>query len=510
MKENIKGKFKEAFLAILPISLVVGVLCFGMAPVSIDVFIMFIFGAIMLVIGMALFTLGTETSMNVMGERIGVYIASHKSIIISTILLIIIGTIVVFAEPDLTVFSQQIHGIPPKLLILTVALGSGILLAIAYFRVVFNIKLKYVLMVLYAIAFILAFFSPKEFWAIAFDSGGVTTGAISVPFIVAIGAGAALIRSDKNAENDSFGLLAICSIGPVLAVLILGLFYNITDVNYSLNSIESIETSKDVWEQFSSQIPIYMKEVAMSLLPILIIFILFRVFAFNVPKKEMIKIIIGSIFAYVGLVLFLTGANVGFMPAGSFIGEAIANTGNIWIIIPIGMILGFCMVKAEPAVVVLVKQISDITDGAISEKLMMFSQEIGLALAIGLSMIRIITGISILWILIPCYVLAFILSFYTPEIFTSIAFDSGGVASGTMTAVFLIPFSIGICNSIGGNVLTDAFGIVAIAAVVPVICIQLVGLLYKHIIKNRKEIFNVNDVNEKEEIIELDWMWKSE
>ena len=321
------------------------------------------------------------------------------------------------------------------------------------------------------------------------------------------GAGATAIRSDKNAESDSFGLLAICSIGPIIAMLVLGLFYNVTEVDYTMTSLANLSTSADVWNQFSTAIPEYIKEVGMSLLPILVVFIIFRIFAFKVNKKEMYKIIIGAFFTYVGLVLFLTGANIGFMPAGSFIGEAIAGADNIWIIVPIGMILGYFMVKAEPAVVVLVKQISDITDGTISEKVLMISQEIGLSLAIGLSMIRMITGISILWILIPCYLLAFILSFFTPEIFTSIAFDSGGVASGTMTAAFLIPFSIGICNVYGGNVLTDAFGIVAIAAAVPVVCVQLVGLLYKAKLKNRKEIFAAKDI---EEIIEIDWMWANE
>lgn len=315
------------------------------------------------------------------------------------------------------------------------------------------------------------------------------------------------MRSDKNAENDSFGLLAISSAGPVITMLVLGLFYDVTDVEYQLTSIVNLTTSVDVWHQFSIAIPNYLVEVASSLLPIFILFILFRIFAFKITKNEMYKIIIGTLFTYAGLVLFLTGANVGFMPAGSIIGEAVANLGSEWLIVLVGMMLGYFMVKAEPAVVVLVKQISDITDGAISEKLMMFSQEIGIALAIGLSMIRIMTGISILWIIIPCYVIAFILSFFTPEIFTSIAFDSGGVASGTMTAVFLIPFSIGVCSVYGGDILTDAFGIVAIAAVVPVVCIQLVGLLYKMKLKSRKDIIEAND---KEEIIELDWMWSNE
>ncbi len=494
-------------MAIIPVSVIVAALCFSIAPVSTDVFIMFIIGAIMLVFGMALFTLGAETSMTVIGERVGVQISRNKSWIIGVILIIFIGTIIVIAEPDLTVFAEQIQEIPTSTMVIISALGSGVLLALAFFRNRFKIKLKHILMVLYGLVFVLTIFTPKYFWAIAFDAGSVATGAISVPFIVAMGAGATLMRSDKNAEKDTFGLLAICSVGPIITVLVLGLFYNVNAVSYTVDSILNLSTSLDVWNAFKVAIPDYMYEVGMSLLPILILFMLFRIFAFKMTKNEVIKIVIGMFFTYVGLVLFLTGANVGFMPAGSFIGEALANTGNIWLIVPIGMLLGYFMVKAEPAVVVLVKQISDITDGAISEKIMMVSQEIGLALAIGLSMIRIITGISILWILLPCYLLAFILSFFTPEIFTSIAFDSGGVASGTMTAVFLIPFSIGICNVYGGNVLTDAFGIVATAGAIPIVCIQLVGLLYKFKTKNSNKAMPIES---DKEIIDIDWVWANE
>lgn len=507
MKENIKNSLNEALTAVIPVSAIVAAFCFSIAPVSIDVLIMFIIGAIMLVFGMALFTLGAETSMTVIGERIGAQISKNKSWLIGAILIVFIGTIIVIAEPDLTVFAEQIKEIPTTTMVIISALGSAFLLALAFFRNKFKIKLKYILMVLYGLAFLLTIFTPKEFWAIAFDAGSVATGAVSVPFIVAMGAGATFIRSDKEAENDSFGLLAICSVGPIITVLILGLFYNVNEVNYMVNSMTDLTTSLDVWNAFKVAIPNYMYEVGVSLLPILVLFILFRIFAFKMTKNEVLKIVIGMFFTYAGLVLFLTGANVGFMPAGSFIGEAIASADNSWLVIPIGMLLGYFMVKAEPAVVVLVKQISDITDGAISEKVMMVSQEIGLSLAIGLSMLRIITGISILWILLPCYLLAFILSFFTPEIFTSIAFDSGGVASGTMTAVFLIPFAIGICNVYGGDVLTDAFGIVATAGAIPIVCIQLVGLLYKHKTKNNNGNMKIEP---DKEIIDIDWVWADE
>lgn len=508
MREKIKNSFKESIFAVLPISIIVTALCFTIAPISISVFSKFMIGVVMLILGMSLFSLGAETSMETVGSRIGSHISSKKNIFIISILIVIIGAIVVFAEPDLLLFSEQIHEIPTQIMITTVAIGSGVLLSAAFIRIVFNINIKYILMVLYGIAFALSIFVPKEFWAIAFDAGGVATGAISVPFIVALGAGATSIRSDKNAESDSFGLLAICSIGPVIAVMILGLLYNVTGSYYgTISMANEIATSQEIWAEFKYAMPEFAMQVATSLLPIAIIFLLYRIFAFKMTAKETIRIFIGMIYTFIGLVLFLVGANIGFMPTGKLLGEVLANSDMSYLIVPISMLIGYFMVKAEPAVMVLVKQISDITDGAISEKLMMVSQEIGLAIAIGLAMVRIIFNISILWILVPCYLIAFVLSYITPNIFTSIAFDSGGVASGTMTAVFLIPFSMGICQSFGGNILVDAFGIVAIAAAVPVICIQIVGLMYKHKVNKQKEIIKVID---KEEIIELEWMWANE
>ena len=266
-------------MAIIPVSVIVAALCFSIAPVSTDVFIMFIIGAIMLVFGMALFTLGAETSMTVIGERVGVQISRNKSWIIGVILIIFIGTIIVIAEPDLTVFAEQIQEIPTSTMVIISALGSGVLLALAFFRNRFKIKLKHILMVLYGLVFVLTIFTPKYFWAIAFDAGSVATGAISVPFIVAMGAGATLMRSDKNAEKDTFGLLAICSVGPIITVLVLGLFYNVNAVSYTVDSILNLSTSLDVWNAFKVAIPDYMYEVGMSLLPILILFMLFRIFA---------------------------------------------------------------------------------------------------------------------------------------------------------------------------------------------------------------------------------------
>lgn len=506
MNEKIKQKIKESLSSILPISLIILALSFTITPLPTDVVSLFFIGTIMLIIGMGLFTLGAEVSMSVIGERIGASIAKNKNILSIFIILFILGTIITLAEPDLKILASQISAIPENITILAVSVGVGIFLVIAFLRIVFKINISYLLFIFYIITFILASFVPKEFWSIAFDSGGVTTGPITVPFIIALGVGAASIRGNKDSENDSFGLVALCSIGPIITVLILGLIYNISDVSYSAYSFETHINSIEIAKTFIEIIPTYLKEVALALLPIIVFFLIYQTIALKLPKKELLKIIIGSLYTFIGLVLFLTGVNVGFLPAGYLIGTEIANLSYNWIVIPIGMLIGYYIVIAEPAVIILIKQISDITDGAIPEKAMKFNLSISIALAVGLSMLRVLTGISIMYFLIPGYAIALILSLFTPKIFTSIAFDSGGVATGPVTTTFLIPFSIGICTSLGGNVLTDAFGVVALVAMTPLISIQISGLIYKIKLKKSQKVLSVSN---EEKIIDIDWEWEN-
>lgn len=473
-------KLKEALAAVLPIIGIVLILSFTIAPIPASILLLFLFGAVLLVIGMMFFTLGAELAMTPMGERVGTKMASTRRLGIVLLLCFLLGFIITISEPDLQVLAEQVPSIPNYILILAVASGVGIFLVIAMLRMLFSITLPPLLITFYIFVFILALFVPGDFLSVAFDSGGVTTGPMTVPFIMALGVGFAAVRSDKHAEDDSFGLVALCSIGPILAVLLLGLLYHPEETGYTPEALPNIQNSVELWRCFAHGFPEYMKEIAVSLLPIIVFFTAFQITALKLKKKTLLKIIIGILYTYIGLVLFLTGVNVGFMPAGNHLGQMIADLPYRWILIPIGMLIGFFIVKAEPAVYVLMEQVEEITSGAIPGKAMGLSLSLGVAVSVGLAMIRVLTGISIFWFIIPGYIIAICLSFFVPKIFTAIAFDSGGVASGPMTATFLLPFAMGACQAVGGNIVQDAFGIVAMVAMTPLIAIQILGAVYKY------------------------------
>ncbi|MCI9489071.1 DUF1538 domain-containing protein [Lachnospiraceae bacterium 48-42] len=500
-------KLKEALAAVFPIIGIVLVLCFTIAPIPPSILLLFIFGAVLLVVGMMFFTLGAELAMSPMGERVGTRMASTGKLPVVLLLCFILGFIITISEPDLQVLAEQVPSIPNMALILSVACGVGIFLVAAMLRMLFSKPLAPLLILFYAIVFILAACVPRNFLAVAFDSGGVTTGPMTVPFIMALGVGFAAVRSDKHAEDDSFGLISLCSIGPILAVLLLGLLYHPQETGYVPEKLPDIGDSVEMWRYFAHSFPEYIKEIAVSLLPIVIFFSFFQIVSLKLKKKTLLKIAIGILYTYVGLVLFLTGVNVGFMPAGNYLGQIITGLPFRWIIIPIGMLIGFFIVKAEPAVYVLMEQVEEITSGSISGKSMGLSLSLGVAVSVGLSMIRVLTGISIFWFVIPGYVLALGLSFFVPKIFTAIAFDSGGVASGPMTATFLLPFAMGACQCIGGNIVQDAFGIVAMVAMTPLIAIQLLGAVYRLEAMKSKRIDTTPesylDTLDEDDIIEL-------
>ena len=478
-QKNLLEKLKESLGAVLPIIGIVLVLCFSIAPIPNSVLMTFVVGAVLLIIGMMFFTLGAEMAMTPMGERIGTKLTNTRKISVVIVLCFILGFIITISEPDLQVLAEQVPSIPNYTLIIAVATGVGIFLVAAVLRMLFGIPLAHMLLILYPIIFILASIVPQDFLKVAFDSGGVTTGPMTVPFIMALGIGFSAVRSDKHAENDSFGLVALCSVGPILAVLLLGLLYHPEESGYEQTMIVKTDNSVEMWQLFQEGLPYYMKEMLISLLPIILFFFIFQIVSLHLHKKTLVKIIIGIIYTYIGLVLFLTGVNVGFMPAGNYLGQVIAGLSYPWIIVPIGMLIGYFIVKAEPAVYVLTEQVEELTSGAISAKAMGMSLSIGVAFSLGLAMVRVLTGISILWFLLPGYAVALGLTFFVPKIFTAIAFDSGGVASGPMTATFLLPFSMGACEALGGNVVTDAFGVVAMVAMTPLITIQILGLIYQ-------------------------------
>lgn len=476
---KLKEKFKEALTAVLPIIAIVLVLSFTIAPITPSILLCFLMGALLVMAGMMFFTLGAEMSMTPMGEKVGAKMTQSKKVWLIIGLSFVLGMIITISEPDLQVLASQVPSVPNMTLILAVAVGVGVFLVIAMLRMLFGVPLRNLLVFFYIIVFALVFFVPSDFRAVAFDSGGVTTGPMTVPFIMALGVGISAIRNDKHAADDSFGLVSLCSIGPILAVLILGMIYKPTESNYSVSQIPQVEDSVELWEMFAHGIPEYMQEIAVSLLPIIVFFGLFQIFALHLSNRSLAKILVGLVYTYIGLVLFLTGANVGFMPAGSYLGKVLAANEFKFLLIPLGALIGYFIVKAEPAVYVLNSQVEEITDGAISAGAMGISLSVGVAVSVALAMIRVLTGLPVLYFLIPGYIIAIVLSFFVPKIFSAIAFDSGGVASGPMTATFLLPLAQGACIAVGGNLVADSFGVVAMVAMTPLITIQMLGLVYQ-------------------------------
>lgn len=479
IRKKLKEKLKEALQAVLPIIGLVLLLSFTIAPISPSILLCFLIGGILLIAGIVFFTLGAELAMSPMGERVGTAMTQSKKLWVVVALSFLLGFIITISEPDLQVLAQQVPAVPNLTLILAVACGVGVFLVVALLRMLFSIALPPFLVCFYAVIFILAFFVPKEFLSVAFDSGGVTTGPMTVPFIMALGVGISATRSDRHAADDSFGLVALCSIGPILAVMMLGLIYNPDSAAYTPPVIPEIADSKQLWNLFAVELPTYMKEIALSLLPIVLFFAVFQALILKLSGRNLTRILIGLVYTYIGLVLFLTGVNVGFMPAGNYLGQVLAGLSHPWVIVPIAVVMGYFIVKAEPAVYVLNKQVEEITDGAIPARAMGTALSAGVAISLGIAMVRVLTGISILWILIPGYTIALVISFFVPKIYTAIAFDSGGVASGPMTAAFLLPLAQGACVALGGNIVTDAFGVVAMVAMTPLITIQVMGLYSK-------------------------------
>ena len=478
---------RESLKSVLPIALIVAALCFTFLPISNNTMMAFAIGTVLLVIGMGFFNMGAETALTPLGESVGKALTSRsKSIWLIAFMGFIIGLVITVAEPDLQVLANQVSSFPNLILIGAVAIGVALFLLIALMRIIFAVPLRILLIACYVVIFVLAAFVSPEFWAVAFDGGGVTTGPMTVPFIIALGVGVSSLKRGKQAEDDSFGLVALCSVGPIIAVLILGLIYNTSGLSYVPDPVPDPQNTQELFLLYVKSLPHYLKEMAISLAPIAVFLIGFQLSTRKLNKKEFFKIIIGLFYTLVGLTLFLTGANVGFMPVGRLLGDKLARLDNNWLLVPIAMLIGFFIVQAEPAVHVLNKQVEEITLGKIPAKAMNVSLSIGIAVSLGIAMIRVLTGVSIIWFLAPMYGVSLILTFFVPKVFTAIAFDSGGVASGPMTATFLMPLAIGACAALEGNVFTDAFGVVAMVAATPLLTIQILGLAYR--IKSSKPV----------------------
>ena len=494
MNKVLREKIMEAFTAVLPITVIVLITSIVLVPMPSGTILMFLAGAALLIIGMGFFTLGADIAMTPMGEGIGIQLTKSSRVALIIIVSFVMGVIITIAEPDLQVLAREVPSIPGIGLILTVAAGVGFFLVIALLRSLLKIRLSILLVIFYTITFGLAYFAPNAFVPVAFDSGGVTTGPITVPFILAMGMGLVSIRSDKDSKDDSFGLVALCSVGPILAVLLLGIFYKPGPVEVEAYMVQDAATSRDVVKYFAVELPHFFKDVVIALGAIVFFFVVFQFFTRRFHRRQIGRIAVGFLYTLVGLVVFLTGVNVGFIPVGELLGSQLASSSFKWILVPLGILIGYFIVAAEPAVHVLNKQVEDVSSGAITAKMMNRGLAIGMAAALAITMLRILLSIPIMWILIPGYVFALILTFFVPRIFTGIAFDSGGVCSGPMTTTFLLPLAMGTCKGVQGNLMIDAFGIVAMVAMTPLIIVQVMGLFYQLKAKQAAALAEMQDV----------------
>jgi hypothetical protein len=482
LRKKLEGTTKEALTSVLPITIIVFLLSVFVTPMPVGTLVLFLFGAVLLVVGMGLFTLGADMALMPMGEDIGIKMTGTKKLILVIAVSFVMGVIITVAEPDLQVLAELVPGIPNFALVITVAAGVGVYLILAIIRILLRVKLSRMLIACYFIVFVLSAFAPRGFVAVAFDSGGVTTGPITVPFIMAMGLGLASIRGDRDSMEDSFGLVALCSIGPIMAVLLLGICFHPENTVYVAHEIPDIITSRDVTFEFIRSFPAYVKQVFAAVWPIIAVLGVFQLITRRYRARHLARLLVGFAYTFAGLVLFMTGVSVGFIPVGQLVGADIAASPSRWLLVPLGAVIGYFIVAAEPAVHVLRKQVEEVSSGAIPGAVVQRYLSIGMAAALAVAMTRALTGVSIYWFLIPGYATALTLTFFVPGIFTGIAFDSGGVVSGPMTSTFLLPFTIGACVD-PDRIMTDAFGLVAMVAMAPLLALQIMGLTYRNRIK---------------------------
>lgn len=503
MKLQLWYKIKEALISVLPVSLIVIIL--NLTPLidlSIREITIFIFSAIFLILGIGLFNLGADLAMQPMGEQIGSSLMKTKKIKIIILVCFIMGVLITIAEPDLSVLASQVQAvISSEVLMISIGCGVGIFLVLAALKIMFKKDLSMMLiffyMVIFALVAMIILNNNESFLALSFDSGGVTTGPITVPFIMALGVGIAQTIGGREKKENSFGLIALCSIGPVIGILILGLTFS-GEIPYSVGDYG---ISQSLFTDITSEILSVSLEVLLALGLIVLFFLIIQFIYIKLPKIRLIQIGIGILYTFVGLVIFLTAVNIGFMPIGFKMGTELANNSKIVICI-LCFILGMVTVLAEPAVHVLTKQVEEISTGSISKKSLLIALSMGVGISIFLSMIRIIFDFSILYYLLPGYILSLGLAFFVPKIYTAIAFDSGGVASGPLTSSFILPFAIGACLVLQGEqkIMQDAFGIVAMVAMTPLITIQILGfrsVLSKHV-KERSRMRKIVDADDEQ------------
>ena len=502
MKE-LWSKIKEALISALPITSIVYVL--ALLPwfnFSTTELITFSVSAVMLVLGIGLFNMGADLAMTPMGTQTGAGLSRQRKLLLLLFVCFVLGMLITIAEPDLQVLANQVNSVMNgTLLIYTVGIGVGVFLVIAVLRIVFKRRLSTILMLFYmllfAMALLLSINERIDLLPLAFDSGGVTTGPITVPFIMALGVGISNVLGDRHSQENSFGLVALCSIGPILAVLLLGVF----SANQLTYPVPEYSVSGNIFGTFLHNLSHTAKEVALALGLIVVFFLVCQTLFLKLSKWHLLKIGLGVLFTYVGLVLFLTSVNVGFMPLGYKLGLQLSAM-NKWLIIGFGLVMGILVVLAEPAIHILNQQVEEITGGYVTKRSMMLGLCIGVGAAIALSVVRIIYDFSLVYYIIPGYFISLALSLFVPPVYTAIAFDSGGVASGPMTSGFILPFAIGVCVGTQGAdaVLRDAFGVVALVAMAPLITIQLLGFraIVANLISERRAMKRILDADDQQ------------
>ena len=487
----ISSKLREVLSAVLPITIIVMILNFTLAPLAAPLLIRFLLGAFLIVLGLTFFLFGVDIGITPIGNVLGSTIVKKNKIWIVAAAGLVLGFIISIAEPDLHILASQVEFVTKGLvmkweIVVIVSIGIAILLSLGLIRIIRNIPLYKVLSVLYLIIFALAIFTSPEFLAISFDASGATTGAMTVPFILALATGISAMKKDSKAsEKDSFGLVAIASTGAIIAVMLMSIFAKTDRIAGEMVLSQAVTPS--ILSPFLLKLPIIAGEVIVALIPILLIFFIFQKVSFKLSKRTFWKILFGLLFVFIGLTLFLVGVNAGFLEVGRVVGYKIASLENKAIIVLVGFILGFVTILAEPAVYVLTRQIEEVTSGYVRRKVVMLSLAIGVGIAVALSMLKIIIPALKLWhYLLPGYIIAIAMMYFVPKLFIGIAFDSGGVASGPMTATFILAFAQGAASAIdGANVLVDGFGLIAMVALTPLIALQILGFMFK--LKSKKQ-----------------------
>ena len=496
-------KIREALVSALPITAIVYIV--ALLPwfdFSANTLIAFGIGAVLLILGIGLFNLGADMAMTPMGTHVGAGLSKQRKLWLLLLVCFVLGLLITIAEPDLQVLAGQVAGVMDgTLLVYTVGIGVGSFLVVAILRIVFKRRLSNILgvfyMLLFASALLLMERGRQDLLPMAFDSGGVTTGPITVPFIMALGVGISSVLGDKHSQENSFGLVALCSIGPVLAVLMLGIFSR-GELNYTAD-FPLVES--DILGAYLHNMSHVAKEVAIALGMIVVFFLICQVAFLKLPKRRLLRIGVGVVFTYIGLVLFLTGVNVGFMPVGYSLGSQMGNVPQLLVVL-FALLMGVLVVLAEPAIHVLNSQVEEITGGYITKRSMLVGLCLGVGGAIALAVVRIIFDFSLVWYIVPGYFISLALSLVVPAMYTAVAFDSGGVASGPMTSGFILPFAIGVCVGLQGEgaVLRDAFGVVSLVAMAPLITIQLLGFraIVSTKIKERRAMKRILDADDQQ------------